>query len=229
VVVIPLLTHLGFPSDYRPGFPGDEEFADVNPDLVDLHRGALSAVPGMRFYIARYNADMRTLTKRFIGLRQEEHRLFLPTVEPEGKLLARMVASGLLPRDTFIAIPCVGAIPYFSDLRTLDVLGLTDKHVARQALDPTEERRMAHNKVASYDYLDSRQVDVIAPEVHLLSNDAKELGEWRDYARQMGTLVPVYFSQPIFDDFVFFGIIRKPPAAVRARFPVLGLTPGWTS
>lgn len=229
VLVIPVLTHWDFPDDYRPGFPGGEGRADGNQELIVLAwHTRVAAVPGAAAYIAWYNDGFRNLSEHFVGLRAEEHRLFLSTVEPEGKRLAHMISAGILPRDTFIAIPCVGAIPYFSDLRTLDVLGLTDRHVARQRAPAAGERMMAHDKAASVDYLVERGVDVIAPYVHLLTHDAAVLADLRDDARDMGPLFfPLYISPPLEDGQQFIGVIKKPPAAVQARFPALHLTPAW--
>src|SRR5262249_7077247 len=127
VVVLPLLTDLDFPAGYRPGFPGVEARADGNRDLVGLRvHPVVASIPGVRRYVGWYDRNFRTMSQHFVGLRQEEHRLFLGTVEPEGRMLARMIATGMLPSDTFVALPCVGAIPYLSNLRTLDIHGLTE-------------------------------------------------------------------------------------------------------
>lgn len=37
-----------------------------------------------------------------------------------------------LPKDTKIALGCAGIIPYWTDFYTIDILGLNDKHIAKQ-------------------------------------------------------------------------------------------------
>jgi hypothetical protein len=97
-------------------------------------------------------------TGHFVGVRQEEHRLFLATVAKEGKQLKRLVDQKLLPADTHIAITAVGAIPYYSDLRVMDRLGLTDAHVARSEFRQGE-RSLAHDKRATYEHARQANVD----------------------------------------------------------------------
>jgi tetratricopeptide (TPR) repeat protein len=72
---------------------------------------------------------------------------------------------GLLPPQLHIAVDCVGAVPYYSDFRTLDRLGLTDAHVghSKRVRDV-----MAHGKSASLEY--GR-----ASGVHLWSEDPVHL------------------------------------------------------
>ena len=228
VALIPTLAHLDFPSAYAPGFPGWHARADGNRDLVDLRRHPwLDGVPGVSSYLHDYNSAFETLSRQFVALRQEEHRGFLATVEPEGVILGRMVSEGLLPRDTHIAIPCVGAIPYWSGLRTLDELGLTDKVVARQKMPPSAERAMAHDKVASHEYLVASGVDLIAPfmEPHLVTNDPEVVEGWRRVARQAGPGSRLYLSKPVLGGHTLVAVILAPDP--RARFPALDLRPAW--
>jgi tetratricopeptide (TPR) repeat protein len=77
-----------------------------------------------------------------------------------------MVERGVLPKDFYIAMDCVGAIPYYGDVRTLDRLGLTDARIARA---PSLRKFMAHTKVAPYAYAQERGVDLwIEDRVHSL-------------------------------------------------------------
>jgi arabinofuranosyltransferase len=228
VAVIPLLTHLDFPHDYRPGFPGVTARPDGNRDLLDVRSHPIVAsIPGVSSYAGWYDRSVQTLSEHFVGLRQEEHRLFLGTVQPEGMMLARMIAAGTLPADTFVALPCVGAIPYFSNLRTLDVHGLTERAVARQRRNPGEARIMAHDKQASSDYLKARHIDFAALDVNLLTNDIDVLNDWRAYAREIAPIVPVYMSKPLFDGYTFVATTWHPPEVLRRRFPALQLEPAW--
>ncbi len=228
VTLLPLLTHIDFPSHYVAGFPGWRARADGNRDLIDLRRHPwLDAAPGLSAYLRDYNASFRDLSLHFVGLRQEEHRQFLETVQPEGVLLGQLVAEGLLPSDAFIAIPCVGAIPYFSNLRTLDLLGLTDKVVARQQMPPSAERAMAHDKTASNAYLEASGVELVAPsmEPHLLTNDPALIETWRDLARRAGPSSHLYISKPMLGGHRLVAVLFAPGAA--ARFPALEMRPAW--
>jgi arabinofuranosyltransferase len=228
VVGVPLLTHLQFPTSYRPGFPGGHARDDDNADLADLRPYPwLTAIPGAGSYLGWYNHNYMTLSKHFIGLRQEEHDLFLRSVAPEGQLLGEMVSKGLLPRDTYVAIPCVGAIPYFSQLRTLDTHGLTDREIARKAMAPKEQRMMAHAKKASFAEVMARKVDIMAPSVHLILQNDDQLAEVEEWSRKIGGELPVYISAPVAPEHYLFGVMPSPPDVLRLRFPQLQLRPAW--
>jgi arabinofuranosyltransferase len=145
LVDLPWQSHAQYPARYVAGFPGKRGLAE--PERLTYlapGRGTLHRLPGFRALAALHLELLRGLSEQYIGLRQEEHAGFLATVEPEGKRLRALVDEGILPADTHLATGSVGAIPYFSGLRTLDRLGLTDARVARSA--PGTERKMAHNR-----------------------------------------------------------------------------------
>ena len=167
---LPGAAHVQFPHRYAPGFPGltlaehdslwtwamvpaAERYLD--PRLTWFHR-----LPGLRSIASAHRALVRSTTERFIGVRQEEHRLFLALAVEQGRELAALIEDGRLPRDTYIAVDCVGAIPYYSRLRTLDRLGLTDAEVARAGFVSAEV--MAHGKYATEELARRRQVDLWA-------------------------------------------------------------------
>jgi hypothetical protein len=81
----------------------------------------------------------------------------------------------VIPRDAYVAVSCVGAIPYYTDLRVLDRLGLTDAHVAHS---PFVRDIAAHGKNATWEYARERGVDLWAEDhVHLLwKSDDPRLG-----------------------------------------------------
>lgn len=58
-----------------------------------------------------------------------------------------------------IATTAAGAIPYYSGLDTVDMLGLNDAWVARHGL--SAGARMGHQKLAPYDYLIERGVNLV--------------------------------------------------------------------
>lgn len=148
-----------FPDGYRSGFPGrtpgEEASAWLSP-----RRDPLQRLPGLREVAAAHRRLLVSLSARYVGIRAEEHRMFLATVVPDGHRLRGLVARGLLPRDLHMAMGCVGAVPYYSDVRTLDLLGLTDATVARQPFRGDDA--MGHDKFASEDYVRRRGVDLWA-------------------------------------------------------------------
>lgn len=207
---LPTRSHVEFVKDYWPGFPGQRpdhpvagKFLEPFTPLGRLHRDLL-----------------RETTSRFVGIRQEEHRMFLATVEDQGRYLRSIVDAGLLPGDTHIATSCVGAIPYRSDLRTLDKLGLTDKVVARSK--PSEWRILAHDKHATLDYARSIGVDLWPEDpVHL----ALPLGDGRisyhlDAAVAAGEEL---FWAPVPGDRALFVRLPLGIDAARSKFPKLDL------
>jgi hypothetical protein len=156
---LPDRTHREFPKHYLGGFPG---LTPENPALgrryMDPARDPVYSLPGLRTVGRQYQADLQRLTRNFIGVRQEEHRLFLATALAQGLRLRGLVEAGTLPRDVRIAMSCVGAIPYVSGIWTLDRLGLTDAHVAHSPF--VARRFLAHDKGATLDYARERRIDL---------------------------------------------------------------------
>ena len=68
-----------------------------------------------------------------------------------------------VPPDSTIALSPAGAIPYYTRLRTIDILGLTDAHIARVPVDP-RVRRKGHQKH------DGGYVLARAPDLLILGN-----------------------------------------------------------
>jgi tetratricopeptide (TPR) repeat protein len=161
--VVALLGRLAFPTDYRAGFPGATARDELTSDLVPRARFPLVfRVPLLGPALDAYNALISEMTLHGVGLRQEEHRLFLQKAREEGTFLAELVERGVLRPDTHIAIGSVGAIPYYSGLRTMDRLGLTDRAIARGPERAPGARIMAHSKVASIEYAIEQGIDLWA-------------------------------------------------------------------
>jgi hypothetical protein len=166
LVEIPLRLHREFPQHYTPGFPGSQ-VSEQSGDFLDPGRSWLYRLPGLRALAGLHLHWLYWTTGHFVGVRAEEHRIFMEKVLTEARILRELVRRGTLPADTFIAIDSVGAIPYFSNLRILDRLGLTDAHVAHS--DFFQPELMGHGKAASLDYARERGVDLWAVHpVHLL-------------------------------------------------------------
>ena len=74
----------------------------------------------------------------------------------EGRFLRTLVEEGYLQGNELIAVIGAGALPYYSRLPTLDTLGLNDTTIAHQKI--SERGVVAHEKRASYTYLQQRRV-----------------------------------------------------------------------
>src|SRR5262249_15899498 len=142
LTIIPWESHRQFVRGYVSGFPGLvwERYAEAR-DFLAPERNALLDLPFVRPAAALHQGLTRWLTAHLVAIRQEEHALFAAGVIREGRRLRKLRDDGTLPSDLYIAVDCVGAVPYYSDFRTLDRFGLTDAHVAHSA--PVREV-MAH-------------------------------------------------------------------------------------
>ena len=70
----------------------------------------------------------------------------------------------LFPPDTKIATTAAGLIPYFAELPTLDLHGLTDREIARVPIAPSVPRRMGHDHLlGDHNIMRERGVDVVLP------------------------------------------------------------------
>ncbi len=160
-LLVPLLGRLGFPKEYTPGFPGATPRADGSRDLVSRDRFPWAfQVPILGAALDLYNDLICETASHAVGLRQEEHGIGIPRLREEGRIMADLVAEGTLPRDTHIALGAVGALPYYSGLRTLDRRGLTDRVIARGPSSAPGVRLMAHDKIAPIEYAISQGVDL---------------------------------------------------------------------
>ncbi len=217
-VFIPMLSHLDFPRSYISGFPSHGR-PDGSRDLIRSDR-AVARIPLVGAAIRGFNDRLFTLSMHFVGLRAEEHRLFLDTVIDEGPTLRKWVREGILPADTRIALSCVGAIPYFSDLYTVDRLGLTDAFVAHLPFERSKLRVMAHSKQAPDLYLVEQKVELSAP-VQFLCSAEEVATTWR-LARQINERT-IYVSPVPVPGKVFMTRLPLGIAHARQRFPRLDL------
>jgi arabinofuranosyltransferase len=155
----PWLSHRYFPDTYTKGFPGlwIGKLPEADAYLA-FPRCPILKAPLAGNLHREYVRLFRDTTASFVGVRQEEHRLFLATMREEADIINRLIAQRRLPSNAYIAISGVGAIPYYTDLRILDRQGLTDAHVAHSEFSPGR-RIMAHGKLATLEYARERGVD----------------------------------------------------------------------
>lgn len=150
IVAVPWRSHAEYPDHYMAGFPGIPGPTPETRRYLAEETDPLRSVPGVGALGRLHRALQDSLSLDLVGLRQEEHRMFLEGQAPEGRRLGELVRRGIVPANAHVAVDCVGAIPYYSGLRTLDRLGLTDSGVARMPF--TTPRHMAHGKRANLAY-----------------------------------------------------------------------------
>lgn len=216
---LPRASKSNYPEQYQPGFPGLVQ-STAAASFPRAEQGLLYGLPGFA-QLARWHRQLLQHTsKHFVGLRMEEHRLFLAQVREHAGRLRRLVDSGRLPAETHIAIDCVGAIPYLSDLRVLDRLGLTDAEVARSGFVRAE--LSAHGKYAKSDLAQRRGVDLWAvhPSFLLWESDSLEYRQVLEAARAAGQELGLAEVEP---GWVLLAWLPQGLAAAQARLPKLGL------
>jgi hypothetical protein len=76
--------------------------------------------------------------------------------------------------DAVLAIHSAGAVPYYSGLRTIDMWGLSDKHIGRRPV-ATMGQGMAGHEKTDYDYVFGRDPDLYLPQDLLLTPTPAEL------------------------------------------------------
>lgn len=221
---LPYQSHRQFPSEYMSGFPGQVDSpATLQGRYLLPQNDPVYRLPGLRSIAAAYRRRLAKMTADYVGLRQEEHRLFLGTVVAEGRRLRGLIEQGTLPADFYVAMDCVGAIPYYSDIRTLDRLGLTD---ARVAHSPSVRKFMAHTKSATIEYARERGVDLwIVDPVHSLCplTSMHLLTAISDAGKgaAAGDTVQKYYAADIGDGLLLLGRLPQGIARTRARIPRL--------
>ena len=153
------LSHANFPAKYD---------SAVVVKSAQSKSGPVRMIPGFGSYLRIFDGIHARLARNFVCIRQEEHKMAMEQVFlPQARLFEKAIARGYIKNSDIICLWCVGAIPYYSNLTTIDYLGLTDRHVARRKMPdiPDElmpsQKLMAHQKRADWDYLRERQVTFI--------------------------------------------------------------------
>ncbi len=113
--------------------------------------------------------------------------------------LERRTVCGLWLRDharpgAVLAIHSAGIVPYYSGLRTIDMWGLTDRHIARAPLPADAADRQVGHERSDDAYVLSRRPDYIVPYWWLmvtdrprtdhLDDDFRDLPQWREAGRE---------------------------------------------
>jgi arabinofuranosyltransferase len=213
----PALPTVGFPGlmlDQRP-----EARAYLDPDKSPIYRS-----PPLRGLAERHRELLRGLTAHFVCIRQEEHARFAGAAVLDGHRLARLLERGVLPRDLYLALGAVGAVPYESDLRVLDMKGLTDRAVARSASrDRSGERMMAHERTLEWPDAVARKVDLMAVDASpllALTSDAM-----LTHVREAFGAPDSIWAADVGDGFSLVARLPRGPEVTSRRIPRLRFEP----
>lgn len=123
-------------------FPG---YRFVMP-LTPLLYGGLAII--MSTMVSGKNRLYRTIVWSFVifiagmhllqyGYRTDYRNAYIDQVSAIGKKIGVWMRK-TLPADTVVALNAVGALPYFSRLHVIDMLGLTDEHIAHTEKSGTD-------------------------------------------------------------------------------------------
>ncbi len=77
-----------------------------------------------------------------------------------------------VPPDTYIAVDAAGQVPYFSDLRTLDMFGINDEHTAHMKVPTMGQGTPGHEKF-DFPYIMARRPDLVIVYGPLLDNSTE--------------------------------------------------------
>ncbi len=113
-------------------------------------------------------------------------------------------------QNILIATTAAGAVPYYSDLRTLDMYGLNDKHIAKEK--QTISKRPGHQKIASINYLYQKDVNLLIGEpcVKDISFNIRNLNDemFEDYfkypVKEFNKYKPEIIKFPLNNEHVFY-------------------------
>lgn len=211
---LPWLSGLGFQTEYALG---------GNPSMDFQRAPWLRNLPGLVFLAGVYQRAYPALTASLVGIRAEEHRRFCLRQIGQGELFQGFLERGYLQLDETIAIGSVGALPYYTGLRTVDFYGLTDAVIGR--MKPRRAgRAMYHDKTPADFYLQERKVDYV-----LLGNYLQRRGsESEPPALRIGHPLAlqnwtdrIYLVQ--LDDWLLRFESPLPPPRLLSRFQARGL------
>jgi arabinofuranosyltransferase len=143
--------------------------------------------------------------------------------------LGRQLAATRAP-DTLIAVAAAGAIPYYSRLPALDLLGLTDRVIARSAPTDQPSRAAAGHMKWNIDYVLSRKPDLIINDAFVANENAAEVAKeplilargpmWKElYGKFLWNEDYTHHAIDLGDGYSAFVFERRPREAPAPRAP----------
>jgi len=144
-------------------FPGYRFLTPVMPLLY------LCFAYGIREFSNHPSARIKNITSSFLifcicfqvlqlNFREDYNRIYIDRVSEVGRKVGVWLRKHI-PPSTVIALNPVGAIPYYSGLKTIDMLGLTDEYIAHHA--KRVESEYAGHEIGDGQYVLSRKPDII--------------------------------------------------------------------
>ncbi len=109
-----------------------------------------------------FNSMMDYIVSRRIAVHHRQHQLFAEERIRAYSPYEVIAGSGLIPEDAVSGVEAAGIAPYYLiDIEFVDKHGLTDRVVARNPVDRSnEDRQMAHDRNPPKGYLKSRNVNI---------------------------------------------------------------------
>jgi arabinofuranosyltransferase len=86
-------------------------------------------------------------------------------------MLGKWLRANVTP-NTYIAVDAAGQVPYYSDLRTLDMFGINDEHTAHMKVPTMGQGTPGHEKF-DFPYIMMRQPDLVIVYGPLLDNSTE--------------------------------------------------------
>ena len=194
--------------------------ANLEPRWLTMEEFAarLEVALGSGSRVRRHYVSLVERTHRsVVGVRAEIHGLYLELSLRNARVVRDLVAAGRLPADTHVALGSVGVVPYLSNLRTYDYLGLTDRGVARNPPRDQEPRQMAHDRMATLDQASAAGVDLWNP----LIQDRIWLDRELATTRRAAGDPPLIYAM-VDDDRALVATPLHDMETIRRRFPGLG-------
>ncbi len=189
-------------------------------DLMGRGRGTLNAdtvpwlfaIPGMSTVVPTFDELLRDCLESMSGQRHQEHRLFWKRGLDWWQPYERFAGTGFLPPDAVMKGVAMGVMPYhLPDLRFIDVVGLTDKVVARNP-DLRTPRRIAHSRQPPPGYLAARGVNIELGRATTSLTAALGVAPYA-VALGEGMWMPFRSARPnwVGEAFAGAGLVRRPP------------------
>jgi hypothetical protein len=117
--------------------------------LISISFGLMSLISSIKFKSNPLNHCILILLVSTVCILPNHHGIYLRYIKStDNWLLKKKIEIGVklkkfAPHNTKIAVIWAGALPYYSDLFAIDLMGKNDKYIAKQ---PAKNRSSGHNK-----------------------------------------------------------------------------------
>ena len=120
---------------------------------------------------------------------------FREGVTRDRKLVGTWLAAHVRP-DAVLAIHSSGTVPFYAKLATIDMWGLSDRHIASREMPDMGQGMPGHEK-SDVDYVFGREPDLFVPEQDFLTSERQDLSvsarippafvdDWRSMSAPIG-------------------------------------------